>query len=284
MKKQNFLGIILLVILLVIQINNIYKKSYSGYMFNPNYKVEKVNIDYVVLAYNLSTINKIIPSSKDTVMSVIFANEENKYDICLQYYFNTRLFYPMKMPKYHRCMQLSNYTDEQFLNSIIENKNDYIVIVGKNSSILNITTLKDISIYRVTKENNLELVADYNNDLYDLRKNSIKYNDNNYNEVMNFIKNYIDNYSYLYGSVAYEYLYDYANKLIETEEKELAIEFYNQYLELPLINTEIILNKAKIYSYFGDYNNSLFLIDYCNTLADCDKQAAQEIRNSMEVK
>lgn len=253
-------------------------------MFNPNYKVEKVNIDYVVLAYNLSTINKIIPSSKDTVMSVIFANEENKYDICLQYYFNTRLFYPMKMPKYHRCMQLSNYTDEQFLNSIIENKNDYIVIVGKNSSILNITTLKDISIYRVTKENNLELVADYNNDLYDLRKNSIKYNDNNYNEVMNFIKNYIDNYSYLYGSVAYEYLYDYANKLMETGEKELAIEFYNQYLELPLINTEIILNKAKIYSYLGDYNNSLFLIDYCNTLADCDKQAAREIRNSMEVK
>ena len=84
MKKQNFLGIILLVILLVIQINNIYKKSYSGYMFNPNYKVEKVNIDYVVLAYNLSTINKIRPSSKDTVMSVIFANEEKKYDICLQ--------------------------------------------------------------------------------------------------------------------------------------------------------------------------------------------------------
>ena len=31
-------------------------------------------------------------------------------------------------------------------------------------------------------------------------------------------------------------------------------------------------------------DNSLFLIDYCNTLADCDKQAAQEIRNSMEVK
>lgn len=284
MKKRNLLGIILLIILLVVQINNIYKKSYSGYMFNPNYKVEKVNIDYVVLAHNLSTINKIIPNNKDTVMSIIFANEENKYDICLQYYFNTRLFYPIKMPKYHRCMQLSNYTDEHFLNSIIENKNDYIVIVGKNSSILNITTLKDISIYRVTKEKTLELVADYNNDLYDLRENSSKYNDNNYNEVMNYIKNYIDSYSYLYGNAAYEYLYDYANKLIETDEKELAIDFYNQYLELPLINTEIVLNKAKIYSYLGDYNNSLFLIDYCNTLADCDKEVAKEIKNSMEVK
>ena len=60
-EDTKVISIILLVIILIMQTFIIYKKSYSGYMFNPRTSTEKVNIDYIVLAKNLEFIKEFIP-------------------------------------------------------------------------------------------------------------------------------------------------------------------------------------------------------------------------------
>ena len=283
MKNKNGIVIILLIVILMVQGFFIYKKSYSGYILNPHYNMEKVNIDYIVLTNNLLFMKEMIPNKEETVMSIFFNEDNIHYDICLQYYFNRRNFYPITMPKDHRCMSLANYSDEDYKNSIIKNQNDYVILVGKQSKILNVITEKDISLYQVTKEKELKLIADYDNTLYSLRTNQQKYHKNYFDLVMNYIQNYINNYSYLYGNAAYDYLYEYANDLLENNEVDLANVYYNKYLELPLINSNIVINKAKIYSYFKDYDNFLLMVNYCNTLDECDHETMNNLKEDLEM-
>ncbi len=270
-EDTKVISIILLVIILIMQTFIIYKKSYSGYMFNPRTSTEKVNIDYIVLAKNLEFIKEFIPLNDNSIMSIIFAQNE-KYDICLFYNFNIRMFYPITMPKDHRCADITNYTTEGLKNTLKKNKNNYLVIIGKNIQVLNAETKKDISIFKVNYNYDVELnlIADYDNDLYSLRENSYVYKKNNYDETMVFIKKYLKDYSYYYGLSVYNYLYDFANKLVENNEISLANEYYDIYLELPLINTDIINNKINIYLNRNDKKGLKNVLDYCDLMEWCN--------------
>lgn len=283
MSKKTSLIIFILAIIFLLQFYYICNKTYSGYMFNNKYKMEKINVDYVVLSYNLLTIKELIDNSNDTVMSVFINDVDNKYNLSLQYWFNKRNFYPIVMPKKYISLPLSVYSDEEFGNIIIEEENDYVVLVGKNSSILNVTTNKDISLYKVISQTELELVYDFDNTLYGLQKNYEKFNKSDeFIEAMNLINNYIDNYSSDYGMAAYEYIYEYAEILKDNNEEDKALIYYQKYLNASSLEPDVLLNKAQIYQYIGDYDNAHFMINSCKELASCDLERANEIENSME--
>ena len=284
MIKKIWVAIIILLSVVIFQSYNIYKNTYSGYMFDYHYNMEKINIDYVVLSYNLLSIKYMVPITEDTVLSVFINDIDKKYNTALQYWFNKRNFYPITMPRDHNFVPLLNYSNEKFGKSIIKNENDYVVIVGKDSSILNVTTKKDISLYKVISENELQLVYDFDNTIYNLRENSKKINKNNlFEETILYINNYIDNYLNKYSISAYDYIYKYASDLVLVGEKDEALKYYNKYIELPSLDTNILLNKAEIYKYIGDYENALFMIETCMSNNLCDLEKASIIKESMVI-
>lgn len=284
MIKKIWIVIIILLGIVVFQSYNIYKNTYSGYIFDYHYNVEKINIDYVVLSYNLLTIKYMIPITNETVLSVFINDVDKKYNISLQYWFNKRNFYPIKMPRDHNFVPLLDYSNEKFGKSIIKNENDYVILVGKDSSILNVTTKKDISLYKVINENELQLVYDFDNTIYNLRENSRKIKENNlFDETINYINDYIDNYSNLYGDCAYDYIYKYADNLYNIGEIDESMIYYNKYLSISSLKPEILLNKAKIYSRIGDYSNTYLMLDSCEMQEDCNINIVDEIRSKIEV-
>ena len=265
MKKQSI--IVFLIFLFIIQAYYIYRTSYAGYMFHVNYKVERTNVDYIVLSYNLSYIKDIILNQEKSmdgkVIGFFFKDNSPQYTIGEQYYYNIRNFYPMVMSVDSK-KTLSEFSDESFLKSMVDNKNDYVVLIGKGSKILNIETEKDISLYQVIN-NQLHLIGAYDNTLFNLREMQEKYHHDYYDITLKFIQNYIDSYQYEYGYTAYEYLYQYANDLIKNNEEMLAVSFYQQYLNLPSYNADVVFHKARIYNYLKDEENFLRMLDYCST-------------------
>lgn len=281
MKKKIVCAIIVLCLILILQSYNIYKKTYHGYMFDYRYDAEKVNIDYVVLSYNLLAIKNLVPLNEETVLSVFINNYDNKYNIPLQYWFNKRNFYPITMPREHNTLAITDYTNDKFKYVIEKKENDYVVIVGKNSTILNVTTTKDITLFKVNENLELELMYEYDNNLYNLREHSKKYQDQYFNETIKYINDYIDNYSNFYGISAYNYIYEYAIDLSENSEDVEAMIYYDKYLRMSSLDSDILLNKADIYNRIGDYENTLLMIDACKQQDDCNIELANKIEDSV---
>lgn len=284
MTKKILISIILLVGIVTFQSYKIYNDTYSGYMFDSKYDVDLINTNFLVLSYNLLTIKDMVPVNDDTVLSVFANDSDNKYAMTLQYWVNKMNFYPINLPRNHKHTPLEIYSDKTFSDSINKNKNDYIVLVGRNLNILNVETEKDISLYKVINKNKLELILDFNNTLFSLKNNSKSIGKPEYfDTVINYIENNINNYSNLYGDYAYNYIYEFANELFSNGYKEESKKYYNLYLSINSLEPTVLLRKASIYLDNGDYTNALFMVDYCEQLVDCNKEISQSIRKDMEV-
>ncbi len=281
MKKAKGIAIILLTVVFLFQCYSICQKSFSGYILNPKYQTERIRVDYVLLSNNLAFVKEFINQPDGKLISVFF-KEDCGYDIGFLYNANRLLFYPMELPEKHRRMPIESYTDESLKESLEKEKNDYIIIVGKDVKKLNITTKKEISLYKVAENQNLELVVDYDNTLFNMREMSKKYKKDYYKQTMNYLNQYEKTYNFQYGFELYNDYYQYANDLTENGEEELATEYYNKYLTLPLIDPDIYINKVKIYLSREDEANAKLILDYCKNIDSCSDETYNQIKEEME--
>lgn len=271
---KNKIGVIIILYLIVFQFYYIYNKSYSGYIFNYRNTHEKNNINYVVLSNGLELIKEIVPNDKETVLSIFINNEESKYDISLQYWYDRTMLYPINLPRDFCNLDIRDYDDDKFSTMIANNKVEYIVIVGKDTKILNVTTEKDINIYKMVNKRNMEKIASYDLDLYSLEDECKKYDrEDLFTKIIDEILRYVGTYKNYYSTVAADYLVEYANDLYENNYDDKAIKYYQIYNKIGILNAEAFYNLANLYNSQKDYKNALEQISYCIALEDCPSDA-----------
>jgi|GEM_PF-5305854 len=277
------IAILLLICLVIFQSYLIYKKTYSGYMFDTKYNQERINVDYLLLSSSLELIKDKISLNKETNITILIDNKEGKYNIPLQYYYDKQALYPANLIIKHKLKALSEYTNEIIINDIKLEKIDYIIIVGKNHLILNQTTVNDISIYKTNGES-LELVNGYDMNIYSFYKECIKLNkEEHFNNMLDKIINYIKNYKNYYGTTALDSIYKYADDLYINGDYDKALTYYNLYLETNALDKIIHLNKGKIYFNQKKYDKALEEFNYCKAIEGCNIDDANRYIEQMKI-
>lgn len=282
MKKK--IGIIILFVFIFFQFYFICTKNYSGYIFNPKYKIERYNVNYNVISTELELLKEIIPRDENQVIGFTMDNRDGKFNQPLQFYYNRLTFYPNSMSVNYKLHDATEFTNDDYaLKKANEGHITYLIIVGKNIKYLNETTENDINLYSYD-DGILKKELSYDMDLYSFRNISLQYNRKDlFNRIDNQISSYVKNYSNIYSGDGVNYLLDYANDLFDNKEYKKAQKKYTILLNKGIINSSMYYNYSIILKKEKHKNKSLYYIKECLKYDDCPTNAIN-IKQELEVK
>lgn len=282
MKKK--IAIIIMIIIICFQFYYIFKKNYSGYFFYPKYKIEKYYVSYNIVSTEIELLKEVIPRDKKQVIGFTMANENNKYNQPLQFYYNRLIFYPNSMAMNYKLHDAKEFEDDSYaLKAANDGKITYLIIVGKDIKYLNEVTENDINLYSYNN-GKLKKELSYDMDLYSFKKVSTKYKRKDlFKRLDNQISAYVENYSNAYSMDGLDYMLDYANDLYDNKKYKEAEKKYTILIDSGMIDAEMYYNYSIILKEENHKKKSLFYIKKCLKYKSCPSDAIN-IKNELEVK
>lgn len=274
MKKKIYIlcSILILLFIFVFQYKYLINNTVGKYVLDNNYEEPELDISFYFLNKLTNGLIEDIDSKKDKNITLIYNEESNLFNQYAMGFLSVRYeVLPMNMDLRYKWGYgiLGNEAKDELIDFY---NIDYVLLLGRNTSIYNIDSEKDYTLYKVVdkKNNLLEEVKSFNFGLYDLyllSKTDKEKED--FNKLLGYYQTLIltdFNFS------AIDFIRNYAIDLYEHEDYEKAIEISNFYLEnVDSINEFLNVNMGYIYKEKGDYETSLKYFQLCLNNSLCNK-------------
>ena len=234
-------------------------------MLNPKNNYENNYFPYMKLTYMVDLTKYYVPNKEESDLYIILSDNFDGFGetLGIEPEYLEYDFYPISFQQI-KYLKKSN---EMF--KYLNNKhNNYLIIIGDNVKYMNITTKDSYNIYSL-KNNKLEYVYSFSNDLHGIY-NEYKKN-NNLKKFNELYKALIWNISEYHQLKSLEALKDLATKFYEEKNYKLAETYYLDFLKYSWDN-ECLENLENIYYESGRYVEALNLYKNCIKLEICDVQ------------